>query len=138
MEGVTLGMNYGLRRLSKLGVKPSQIRATGGGSKSKLWRQIMADVFNAQVVTLRVSEGAAYGAALQALWTFRNQKEAANLGIEEITDRFVKLNSRETAEPNPKNVASYKEIQSLQDDLSKSVRKQFNKHRNIVARAKRN
>ena len=138
MEGVTLGMNYGLRRLSKLGVKPSQIRATGGGSKSKLWRQIMADVFNAQVVTLRVSEGAAYGAALQALWTFRNQKEAANLGIEEITDRFVKLNSRETAEPNPKNVASYKEIQSLQDDLSRSLRKQFNKHRNIVARAQRN
>ena len=138
MEGVTLGMNYGLRRLSKLGVKPSQIRATGGGSKSKLWRQIMADVFNAQVVTLRVSEGAAYGAALQALWTFRNQKEAANIGIEEITDRFVKLNSRETAEPNPKNVASYKEIQSLQDDLSRSLRKQFNKHRNIVARAQRN
>ena len=138
MEGVTLGMNYGLRRLSKLGVKPSQIRATGGGSKSKLWRQIMADVFNAQVVTLKVSEGAAYGAALQALWTFRNQKEAANIGIEEITDRFVKLNSRETAEPNPKNVASYKEIQSLQDKLSISLRKQFNKHRNIVARAQRN
>ena len=138
MEGVTLGMNYGLRRLSKLGVKPSQIRATGGGSKSKLWRQIMADVFNTQVVTLRVSEGAAYGAALQALWTFRNQKEAANLGIEEITDRFVKLNSRETAEPNPKNVAAYKEIQSLQDDLSKSLRKQFNKHRNIVAKVQRN
>ena len=138
MEGVTLGMNYGLRRLSKLGVKPSQIRATGGGSKSKLWRQIMADVFNAQVVTLRVSEGAAYGAALQALWTFRNQKEASYIGIEEITDRFVKLNSRETAEPNPKNVASYKEIQSLQDDLSRSLRKQFNKHRNIVARAQRN
>ena len=47
MEGVTLGMNYGLRRLEKLGVKPTQIRATGGGAKSKLWRQIMADVFNA-------------------------------------------------------------------------------------------
>jgi hypothetical protein len=57
---------------------------------------------------------------------------------EEITDRFVKLNSRETAEPNPKNVASYKEIQSLQDNLSRSLRKQFNKHRNIVARAQRN
>ena len=36
------------------------------GSKSKAWRQIMADVFNAPVVTLKVSEGAAYGAALQA------------------------------------------------------------------------
>ena len=41
MEGVTLGMNYGLQRLRKLGLKPKQIRATGGGAKSKLWRQIM-------------------------------------------------------------------------------------------------
>src|SRR5690242_5581898 len=54
MEGVTLGMNYGLRRLAELGVKPAQIRATGGGAKSKLWRQIVADVFNAEVVTLKV------------------------------------------------------------------------------------
>ena len=74
MEGVTLGMNYGLRRLAELGVKAKQIRATGGGAKSKLWRQIMADVFNAEVVTLKVSEGAAYGAALQALWCWRLQK----------------------------------------------------------------
>ena len=73
MEGVTLGMNYGLRRLAELGVKPTQIRATGGGAKSKVWRQIMADVFNAEVVTLKVSEGAAYGAALQALWCWRLQ-----------------------------------------------------------------
>ena len=41
MEGVTLGMNYGLRRLAELGVKATQVRATGGGAKSKLWRQIM-------------------------------------------------------------------------------------------------
>jgi sugar (pentulose or hexulose) kinase len=74
MEGVTLGMNYGLRRLAELGVKPTQIRATGGGAKSKVWRQIMADVFNAEVVTLKVSEGAAYGAALQALWCWRRGK----------------------------------------------------------------
>jgi xylulokinase len=47
-----------------LGVTAKQIRATGGGAKSRLWRQIMADVFNAEVVTLKVSEGAAYGAAL--------------------------------------------------------------------------
>src|SRR5204863_4839674 len=62
MEGVTLGMNYGLRRLTELGVKPTQIRATGGGAKSKILRQIMADIFNTEVVTLKLSEGAAFGA----------------------------------------------------------------------------
>ena len=136
MEGVTLGMNYGLSRLGKLGVRPGQIRATGGGAKSKLWRQIMADVFNTQVVTLKVSEGAAYGAALQALWSFRNQKELNKVNIEDITDRFVKLNNRETSEPKSENVAIYKEVQSLQNDLSKSLRKQFSKHRKILALSK--
>ena len=132
MEGVTLGMNYGLRRLEKLGVKPTQIRATGGGANSKLWRQIMADVFNAQVVTLKVGEGAAYGAALQALWSLRNH-QGDKVSIEEITDRFVKLNTRETAEPNADNVAVYREVQALQDDLSKSLRKPFAKHRAFVS-----
>ena len=132
MEGVTLGMNYGLRRLEKLGVKPTQIRATGGGANSKLWRQIMADIFNAQVVTLKVGEGAAYGAALQALWSLLNH-QGDNVSIEEITDRFVKLNTLETAEPNVENVAVYREVQALQDDLSKSLRKPFAKHRVLVS-----
>src|SRR5262249_36061516 len=111
MEGVTLGMNYGLRRLADLGVKPKQIRATGGGAKSKFWRQIMADVFDAEVVTLKVSEGAAYGAALQALWCWRLQ-QGERVAISDITDRFVQLNKAETAQPKSKNVEVYRELQS--------------------------
>jgi xylulokinase len=133
MEGVTLGMNYGLRRLAKLGVKAKQIRATGGGAKSKLWRQVMADIFDAQVVTLKVSEGAAYGAALQALWCWRLQK-GEKARIEDITDEFVELNKPETAEPSAKAVATYRELQELQDDLSKSLRGVFEKHRKFVLR----
>ena len=131
MEGVTLGMNYGLRRLQKLGVKPMQIRATGGGASSKLWRQIMADVFNTEVVTLKVGEGAAYGAALQALWSLRNSR-GDSISIEEITDRFVKLNKRETCEPNSDNVLIYREVQILQDQLSRSHRTPFSMHRNFI------
>jgi len=133
MEGVTLGMNYGLRRLAELGVKPKQIRATGGGAKSKVWRQIMADVFNAEVVTLKVSEGAAYGAALQALWCWRLQ-QGEKISIQEITDRFVKLNSAETVQPNRKNVEVYRELQALQDEMSLSLRGVFTKHRRFVVR----
>jgi xylulokinase len=133
MEGVTLGMNYGLRRLADLGVKATQVRATGGGAKSKLWRQIMADVFNAEVVTLKVSEGAAYGAALQALWCWRLSK-GDKVGIAEITDQFVTLNRAETAVPNAKAVATYAELQSLQDELSRSLRPAFATHRALVSR----
>ncbi|MDB6052901.1 MAG: xylulokinase [Verrucomicrobiales bacterium] len=136
MEGVTMGMNYGLKRLKTLGVNPAQIRATGGGAKSKVWRQIMADVFNAQVVTITVSEGAAYGAALQALWCWRKEK-GENVSIESITDEFVDLNTRETAEPIAANVARYEELQGLQDDLSKSLRPSFEKHRKFVLGSKK-
>jgi len=133
MEGVTLGMNYGLRRLAQLGVKPTQIRATGGGAKSKLWRQIMADVFDAEVVTLKVSEGAAYGAALQALWCWRLQQDE-KISIAEITDEFVELNKSETAAPNKKNVEVYRELQALQDETSKALRGVFGEHRKFVLR----
>lgn len=131
LEGVTLGMNYGLRRLAELGVKPKQIRATGGGSKSKVWRQIMADIFNAEVVTLQVSEGAAYGAALQALWCWRLQ-QGEKLGISDVTDQFVKLNRAETAQPKKANVAVYQELQALQDETSKALRGVFAIHRKFV------
>ena len=133
MEGVTLGMNYGLRRLAKLGVKPKQIRATGGGANSKIWRQIMADVFNAEVVTLKVSEGAAYGAALQALWCWRLQA-GEKISIREITEQFVTLNRAETATPKKENVAVYRELQELQDETSRALRGVFTKHRRLVSR----
>ena len=133
MEGVTLGMNYGLRRLAQLGVKPTQIRATGGGAKSKVWRQIMADIFNAEVVTLKVSEGAAYGAALQALWCWRRQ-QGEKVGISDLTDRFVELNTPETAEPDAKRAAVYAELQAVQDSLSLSLRDAFKQHRQFVLR----
>lgn len=131
MEGVTLGMNYGLRRLGALGVRPTQIRATGGGAKSKVWRQIMADVFNAEVVTLRVSEGAAYGAALQALWCWR-MDQGEKITMDEITDQFVELNPSESAHPDPKAAAVYTELQALQDELSASLRSTFTRHRRFV------
>jgi xylulokinase len=133
MEGVTLGMNYGLQRLAELGVKPTQIRATGGGAKSKTWRQIMADIFNTPVVTLEVSEGAAYGAALQALWCWRSQ-EGDKAAISDITDQFVKVNQNETAEPDPNAAATYRELQEIQDAMSKSLREVFIKHRKFVLR----
>ena len=131
MEGVTLGMNYGLRRLATLGVKPKQIRATGGGSQSKLWRQIMADVFNAEVVTLAVSEGAAYGAALQAMWCVA-KKRCEKVSINDFSDQFVKLNSRETTHPKKANVAVYRKIQAIQGQLSTDLRGVFSRHRSFL------
>jgi xylulokinase len=132
MEGVTLGMNYGLRRLRQLGVKPRQIRVTGGGAKSKLWRQIMADVFDAEVVTVKVSEGAAYGAALQALWCWRRQR-GERVKISDITAQFVRLNQPETAHPAKASVQTCRELQTMQDELSLALRPLFARHHRFIA-----
>ncbi len=133
MEGATLGMNYGLRRLRELGVKPRQIRATGGGAKSKFWRQIMADIFEAEVVTLKESEGAAYGAALQALWCWRLRR-GERVSIHQITDEFVQLNRAETVAPIAANSKIYRELQEMQDQTSLALRPVFARHRRFVNR----
>jgi xylulokinase len=134
MEGVTLGMNFGLRRLSELGVSARQVRATGGGAHSKLWRQIMADVFNAEVVTLKVSEGAAFGAALQSLWCWR-RTTGEKVELNDITDALVSLNSKETVQPDSSRVARYRELQDIQDQLGKALRPVFPIHRRWVTAA---
>jgi xylulokinase len=94
MEGVTLGLLYGLHRLRTLGIAPTEIRLTGGGSKSAVWRQICADVFGCRVVTLVESEGAALGAAIQALASVEKDRSLADW-----SNHLVKVNATETVEP---------------------------------------
>ena len=93
----------------------------------------MADVFNAEVTTLRVSEGAAYGAALQALWSWQRDR-GEKTTIEDITDEFVTLNRAETARPNRRAVEVYAEMQALQDEVSVGLRSSFARHRRLVTR----
>jgi xylulokinase len=133
MEGVTLGMNYGLNRMKSLGIKPSQIRLTGGGSKNAAWRQIAADVFDAEVVCLETDEGAAYGAALQAMWTYKNGI-GEKTSIQELTDRYVRVDEETLAHPKPVNVEIYRELQEIQDNVSLALRKTFAKHRKFLAK----
>lgn len=66
LEGVTYGLLDSLELMRDLGLSIEQVRASGGGARSPLWRQILADVFGTEIVTVNVTEGAAYGAALLA------------------------------------------------------------------------
>jgi xylulokinase len=132
MEGVTMGMNYGLRRLAELGVKAKEIRLTGGGARSAVWRQIMADVFGVPVVGMVEDEGAALGGALQAAWCVaRREGKRAKLG--EFTEGVVALNESTRCIPNKSNVARYRELQGLQDALSSNLRASgvFRRHRGL-------
>jgi xylulokinase len=67
LEGVAFGLRDGLDLMVAAGMPaPRQIRASGGGTASSLWRQILADVLGAEIATVNTSEGAAYGAGLLA------------------------------------------------------------------------
>ena len=66
LEGVAYGLRDSLELMRALGLAIQQVRASGGGARSALWRQILADVFDTEIVTVNVTEGAAYGAALLA------------------------------------------------------------------------
>src|ERR1700690_63743 len=92
-------MNYGLRRLAALGVKAREIRVTGGGAKSAVWRQIMADVFGVSVVGMAAGEGAALGAALQAAWACA-RAEGKKASIGDFTTAMVALDESTRCEPD--------------------------------------
>ena len=67
LEGVAFGLRDGLDLMLEAGLPaPTQIRASGGGTASPLWRQILADVLDAEIATVDTTEGAAYGAGLLA------------------------------------------------------------------------
>lgn len=67
LEGVAFGLRDGLDQMIAAGMpRPVQIRASGGGIASPVWRQILADVLDAEIATVNTTEGAAFGAGLLA------------------------------------------------------------------------
>lgn len=116
MEGATLGLAYGLKRLRELGVTPTEIRLTGGGSKSATWRQLCADVFGCPVVTLQSAEGAALGGAIQALALVRPEKTIA-----QWAEQFVKPNMAEAVVPK-KDGFDYAALLEKQTKLMRTLR----------------
>ena len=89
MEGVTYSMRDSLEIFDGLGVPVRQIRASGGGSRSPLWRQIQADTFGRKVVTINTEEGPAYGVALLAAvgaGEYKNVREACGATIRVVKE----------------------------------------------------
>jgi xylulokinase len=67
LEGVGFGLRDSFELMKGAGLSAiQQVRVSGGGARSPLWRQILADILNAELVTVNTTEGAAYGAGLLA------------------------------------------------------------------------
>jgi xylulokinase len=123
MEGTILNLGYGFARMRALGLKPGEIRATGGGSKSRLWLQIAADILRTPVVTLKEQEAAAYGGALQSVWCWHLER-GEKVRIGEITAARVALD-RLAAAPDPKSSGVYRVLQERFNSLWKALEPEF-------------
>ena len=117
-EGVTLGLGYGLARFRQLGMNPSEIRLTGGGSNSRLWRKMCADVFGVPTVCLQSGEGAGLGSAIQAGWVW-NKEHGSDATLAEISDRLVQLDESSRNEPDPGATAVYADALSRTSEIRK-------------------
>jgi len=102
LEGVTYGLRDSLELMRALGLSIEQVRASGGGARSPLWRQILADVFDTEIVTVNVTEGAAYGAALLAAVGV-----GVYGGVAEACDAVIRVTSRTEPGPAASEYADY-------------------------------
>jgi xylulokinase len=101
LEGVAFGLRDGFRLMREAGLPaPDEVRVSGGGARSPLWRQILADVLDAELVTVNTAEGAAYGAALLA-----GVGAGAWPDVDVACDATVRVTGRTS--PRPEVVAKY-------------------------------
>ncbi|MGN6137194.1 MAG: xylulokinase [Aureliella sp.] len=85
MEGVAMSLRESLEIIQQLGVPVKEMRVSGGGAKSQLWKQIVADVMNQAACTMNAEQGPAFGVALLAAvgsGEFKNIEEACKATIE--------------------------------------------------------
>ena len=106
MEGATYSLKYGFDAFVRAGMAFERIVLTGGGSNSAAWRQLVADVFGLPVEVPVQSEGAAFGAALQALWAL-GRAEGEGASIADITREHIAFDAALSAKPDPARAQAY-------------------------------
>jgi xylulokinase len=120
LEGVAFGLRDGLDQMIGTGMPaPSQVRASGGGTASPLWRQILADVLGAELATVNTTEGAAFGAALLA-----TVGAGWYESIEGATAAFVHVTP--AASPGP-DAARYADVHAAYRDLYPALAPTFHR-----------
>ena len=102
MEAVCFIVRRNVEVIEGLRVPVNEIRALGGGARSRIWKQIEADVTRRPVVTTTNEEAATLGAAILA-----GKAVGLCASIEEAVRQMVLV--KERFEPNPRNFALYDE-----------------------------
>ena len=121
LEGVSFGLKDGFTLIQNAGLgQITQVRASGGGTKSALWKQILASVLEAELVTVNTTEGAAYGAALLAgvgAGAWSDVVSACNVAVK-LTGSTM---------PDPAQVDAYRKAYPLYQELYPALKSNFAK-----------
>jgi xylulokinase len=121
LEGVAFGLKDSFTLIQNAGLgEIRQVRASGGGTKSLLWRQILASVLDAELVTVNTTEGAAYGAALLA-------GVGAGAWPDIATACVAAIGITGTVQPDHAQVERYSKAYELYQDLYPALRISFQK-----------
>lgn len=118
MEGATCAMNDVVTILRERGLKPRQVRLSGGGARSTFWRQLQADIYGAACATINAEEGPAYGAAILAATgcgAFKNVPEACKAAIQVVR----------TVKPAPRSVKTYAKLYDQYRRLYPALKGEF-------------
>lgn len=101
LEGVVFALRDSFELLKEMGIKLEKIRVSGGGAKSMLWKQILADILGKQVISIdSAAEGPALGAAILAAVGAKRYKT-----VEEACEKII--NEVEVYKPNLENMIAY-------------------------------
>jgi len=121
LEGVAFGLRDSMELVKSAGLgNIRQVRLSGGGAKSPIWRQILADVLGQDLVTVNTTEGGAFGAALLA-----GVGAGAWASVPEACARIIKVVDR--VEPQTAQVAAYNQLYPLYRDLYPALKPTFDK-----------
>lgn len=118
MEGVVYSLKDCLEIIKEMGVNISEVRASGGGGKSPLWRQMQADVFGTEITTINSSEGPALGVALLA-----GVGAGVYSNITEACDQVIEVKTRQAA--NLEITSKYNKFYNIYKSLYNSLKKDF-------------
>lgn len=125
LEGVCYGLRDSLELMRALGVKPREVRVLGGGARSALWRQILADVYACDVYTMEVDEGSSFGAAILA--------SVGTRAYPTVRDAVrATVRTRDEVRHNPANSALYEEYYRLYAALYPALKEHYRRLAEIV------
>lgn len=118
IEGVSYSLLDCMEIIKDTGINPTNVMVSGGGGKSELWRQILADMFNCKVATNKSSEGPALGVALLAgvgTGVYKDINEACSIAISENTIQY----------PKEENTIIYKGYYEIYQQIYNNLKETF-------------